>query len=49
MKLVASKPARLHCPICDVTYNLPAVGSFKVSNHVLLQFPATAAYIWFLF
>lgn len=34
MKLVASKPARLHCPNCDATYSLPAGGSFKLFNEL---------------
>lgn len=34
MKLVASKPARLHCPTCDETYSLPALGKFKLFNEL---------------
>ena len=34
LKLVASKPARLHCPMCDETYSLPQMGSFKLFNEL---------------
>lgn len=34
MKLVASKPARLHCPNCDATYSLPMGGGFKLYNEL---------------
>lgn len=34
MKLVASKPARLFCPNCDVTYSLPVGKSFKLYNEL---------------
>lgn len=34
MKLVASKPARLHCAMCNETYSLPQSGSFKLFNEL---------------
>ena len=34
LTLVASKPARLFCPMCDETYSLPQQGSFKLYNEL---------------
>ena len=46
MKLVASKPARLHCPNCDATYSLPAGGSFKLFNELKCPLDEFELLLW---
>jgi hypothetical protein len=46
MKLVASKPARLHCLNCDATYSLPAGGSFKLFNELKCPLDEFELLLW---
>nr|CAG4651583.1 EOG090X00WU [Triops cancriformis] len=46
LKLVAARPARLHCAHCDETYALPQNGNFKLYNELKCPLDDFELIIW---
>nr|CAG4643714.1 EOG090X00WU [Lepidurus arcticus] len=46
LKLVAARPARLHCSHCDETYALPQNGNFKLYNELKCPLDEFELLVW---